>query len=219
MDPVTTAAPPASHSSDAIADAVLIDRIRSGDVQAYGVLVERYERSLLASVLPVVRGDLHAAQDIVQDVFVQCYLKLSGLRDGSRFAGWLLKSARRQAVRTARRLQQRPPYTEAAAQIRFSESSSPPAAIDFDEHQQLLTLVRQLPKHERLMVSLRYFDGHSVKQIAAMTQRPIGTVTKQLSRALSRLRDQLSPKTMISENQPCPPQTQTQNQIKQSPVL
>ena len=198
---------PDNHSPDVVADAVLIDRIRSGDVQAYGTLVERYERGVLAAVLPIVRGDLHAAQDVVQDVFVQCYLKLAGLRDGSRFGWWITKAARRQAIRASRRIK---PMRAVGGSVDVPADVAD--TLDADEHQQLLNCVRQLPKHERLMVSLRFFDGHSVKEIAAMTGRPVGTVTKQLSRALQRLRDQFQTKV---ENQPCPPQ-QT---MKQSAVL
>ena len=200
MDPAT---PPDSPST-VVADSVLIDRIRAGDVQTYGVLVERYERSALAAVLPIVRGDRHAAQDVVQETFVQCYLKLADLRDGSRFGGWLIKSARRQAVRAARRLTRSPsPVMRAAA----SENQSDDRTFNFDEHEHVLHAVRQLPKHERLMISLRFFDGHSVKDIAAMTARPIGTVTKQLSRALQRLRGELT----NSENQTCPPSMKQQS--------
>jgi DNA-directed RNA polymerase specialized sigma24 family protein len=42
-----------------------------------------------------------------------------------------------------------------------------------------------------VVVALRHFDGHSVQQIADVTDRPVGTVTKQLSRAHQRLRQWL----------------------------
>ena len=48
--------------------------------------------------------------------------------------------------------------------------------------------VAALPEHQRLVVALRYFDGHSVAEVAALAGRPVGTVTKQLSRALERLK-------------------------------
>jgi RNA polymerase sigma-70 factor (ECF subfamily) len=185
-----------AQAASIVADAVLIDRIRGGDVQAYGVLVQRYERTVLGSVLPIVR-DMHAAQDVAQDVFVQCYQKLPTLRLTSRFGYWLLKAARRQAIRVSRQRQR-----AAATQMRAAEADLPSQSplLD-DEKEHLLDCVRRLPKHERLIVALRFFDGHSVKEIAAITQRPIGTVTKQLSRALTRLRDQLQ-----VENESCPPQ-------------
>jgi RNA polymerase sigma-70 factor (ECF subfamily) len=83
-------------------DAQIVERVRRGDVQAYGTLVERYERAALAAALPVLR-DVHAAQDVVQDVFVLCFTKLASLRDGSRFGPWLLKTVGREAVHASRR--------------------------------------------------------------------------------------------------------------------
>jgi RNA polymerase sigma-70 factor, ECF subfamily len=174
-------------------DGDLIARVRGGDVQAYGVLVQRYERGALAAALPVVRGDLHTAQDVVQNVFVACYLQLHTLRDGSRFAGWLMRSARREAVRAARR-RRRLPLVSDPPDVRIE-----PPPIDEDQ-QQLLDCVRRLPDHEQLVVSMRFFDGHEVAEIARLTGRPVGTVTKQLSRAIERLRGQLN----SVENRSCP---------------
>ena len=57
--------------------------------------------------------------------------------------------------------------------------------IDF-EH--LRNLFARLPERERLLIGLRYFDGHSVAEIAAILARSPGTVTKQLSRTIARLR-------------------------------
>jgi RNA polymerase sigma-70 factor (ECF subfamily) len=48
--------------------------------------------------------------------------------------------------------------------------------------------VARLPEHERLVVVLRYLNGHSVAEVAAALGRPVGTVTKQLSRAIERLK-------------------------------
>ena len=48
-----------------------------------------------------------------------------------------------------------------------------------------------LPSQEQRVVLLRYFEGHPVGDIARMIGRPIGTVTKQLSRAHARLRRQM----------------------------
>ena len=56
------------------------------------------------------------------------------------------------------------------------------------DHDVLLRLVSRLPDRERVLVGLRYFDGHSMAEIAEIAGRPVGTVTKQLSRAIARLR-------------------------------
>lgn len=187
-------------------DDQLVRRVRCGDVQAYGVLVDRYERGLLAAVLPVVR-DVHAAQDVVQDTFVQCYLKLAGLRDASRFGGWLLKVGGRAAVRAASRRRREShlkladlPGDDDTAGASARDPHDTTQLLDGDERERLLDHVRRLPAHERAAVTLRYFDGHSVHEIAQITGRPVGTVTKQLSRAVERLRGALATRT---ESKPC----------------
>ena len=178
-------------------DAELVHRVRRGDVEAYGTLVTRYERPVLAAVLAVLR-DVHAAQDVVQEVFVQCYLKLAGLRDGARFGGWLLKVAGREAVHAARRGVRTRMRIEPSG---LSDDNVPAARATADpllddERQRLLDAVRRLPAHERVAVSLRYFEGRGVNEIAQITGRPVGTVTKQLTRAIDRLRSDLVPAAM-----------------------
>ena len=186
------AATAAAADSPTSTDADLVDRVRHGDVQAYGQLVARYERVVLAAVLPVVR-DVHAAQDVVQDVFVNGYLKLPGLRAPARFGAWLLKAAGREAVHAARRghrsrLRMSP--------LGLNDDTTPPAPEPFatmsdGERDALLDAVRRLPMHERVAVSLRYFEGRAINEIARITGRPVGTITKQLTRAIERLRADL----------------------------
>src|SRR5688572_27111517 len=169
-------------------DAELIERVRRGELQAYGTLVERYERTVLAAVLGVLR-DAHAAQDVVQDVFVACFTRLGSLRDPSRFGPWLLKSAEREAVHASRRAKR---MRITATPDDVDVSIEPRESLLSDEREHLLQCVRSLPAHERLAVSLRYFEGRGVHDIARATGLAVGTITKQLSRALSRLRDQLN---------------------------
>jgi len=173
-------------TSQAESDARIVLRVQRGDVQAYGELVAQYERGALAAVLPVI-GDLHEAQDVVQDIFVRCYLKLGKLRDGGRFGGWMLKIARREAARASKRRRR-----DQVSLMRMTEAgerrSEDSGGIFDDEARRLLESVRRLPAHERVVVGMRFFDGRSVEEIARSTGRPVGTVTKQLSRAIARLR-------------------------------
>jgi RNA polymerase sigma-70 factor, ECF subfamily len=174
--------------AEVVSDAVLIDRARRGDVKAYGTLVERYERAVAAAVLPILR-DAHAAQDVVQDVFVLCFTRLASLRDPSRVGPWLLKTAGREAVHASRRSRRMRIDRSDASEIGVTDDADP---LLNDERERLLQCVRALPAHERVAVSLRYFDGHGVNEIARITGRAVGTITKQLSRAIQRLREQLN---------------------------
>ena len=63
-----------------------------------------------------------------------------------------------------------------------------------DAAETILKLVDRLPVSERQIVMMRYFDDLSMGEISEVTGRPVGTVTKQLSRARERLRNWLQEK-------------------------
>jgi len=163
-------------------DSVLVDRVKQGDADAYEELVSRYERLARVVALRIV-GDHHGAEDVVQDALVLAYRRLGSLRDGSKFGPWLMRIAKREAVRAARR---RPATTS----IESTGEPVEPARMEplGDGQARLVELVNRLPMHERLVFTLFHLDGRPAGEIAAMTGRPVGTVTKQLSRAMKRLR-------------------------------
>ena len=163
-------------------DSTLVKAVLDGDREAYGCLFERYERSIQAVALAVL-GDHHAAQDVVQESFITAYEKLGGLRKGSSFGPWIRKIAKHEAIQMGRGMLKRKNVMQLAMQ---SSVVSNDGRID-EPNRRLLNAVMRLPKHELVVVMLRYFDGHSIKMISKITERPAGTVTMQLSRAHTRL--------------------------------
>jgi RNA polymerase sigma-70 factor (ECF subfamily) len=168
--------------TDMQSDAELVRVALRGDRQAYGELFRRHERSVLAVALAVL-GDCHRAQDVAQDAFVMAYCRLAELRLRSSFGPWIRQIARHEAVQAIRQ-------TRRSQNVQLPEPQvgqpSDDGTID-EANRQLLRAVMKLPKHERVVIMLRYFEGHSVKTIGKMTGRPTGTVTMQLSRARARL--------------------------------
>ncbi len=163
-------------------DQELVRQTLKGDREAFGQLVERYERGVRAVIVQII-GDPHTAQDVAQEAFVKAYVQLSRLRRAAVFGPWLYQIARRLALTWRKQ--------------RFSITESPlheslPAARNNgclnEASEMLLHAVMALPKQEQQVVLLRYFEGHAVRDIADMLDRPVGTVTKQLSRAHARLR-------------------------------
>lgn len=165
-------------------DADLVTAVRTGQRAAYAALVDRYERAVQAAAMEILRHH-HAAQDVAQDAFVIAYRKLGSLRDAAAFGSWVIRIARREAVRAARRRR------EGSATV-LEDLPAPQRNGRLDETSEtLLKHVLALPEQERVVVMLRYFSSYSVQQIAEATGRPVGTVTKQLSRAHERLRQWL----------------------------
>src|SRR5690242_18980548 len=83
-------------------DGELVGRVRLGEVEAFGLLVERYERSVLAIALSRLR-DFHKAEDVVQATMLLAFQRRKTLRDDSRFGALLSQIAYSQAAEAARR--------------------------------------------------------------------------------------------------------------------
>lgn len=168
-----------------LSDAEIVKVVINGDRAAFAELVRRYERTV-RSVAADVLGDIHSAEDAAQDAFVKAYEKLPNLRSPKTFGPWLLKITRREALNYIRRK----PKSEYSADLSEIPAHQRNGRLD-EESKLLLSAVMKLPPHEHHTIILRYFDNMSVKNIAEITGRSVGTITKQLSRAHARLRKQL----------------------------
>lgn len=158
--------------------------LRRGDDEAFEALVHRYERLVWTTAWRVLR-DYHATQDAAQETFLIAHARLQELRDPNSLGFWLSRIARREALRVAKlRLK--------ASSIDGLDPAAPEACPRIDaEYQLLLAAIGDLPEHERLVTVFRHLNGHTVAEVAELTGRPVGTVTKQLSRAIKRIKASL----------------------------
>lgn len=169
------------ESNSELVQAVLV----RNDSQAFEVLVLRYERLVWTIAWRVLR-DFHATQDATQETFLIAHRQLGELRNPDSIGYWLSRIVLREAQR-AYRCRQQTPTVEAV------DPAWEPAIPNIAEsHDALLVAIGSLPEHERDVVVLRYLNGHSVAEVTELTGRSVGTITKQLSRAMKRLRASLS---------------------------
>ncbi len=94
-----------------------------------------------------------------------------------------MKIAHRCSLETARQKLREPRLEMKTAGL----IENPDGQLD-EEKQRLLAAVMNLPKSEKQVIMLRYLGDNSVKDVADIVGRSVGTVTKQLSRAHKRLR-------------------------------
>lgn len=160
----------------------LVIAAQSEDRAAFAELVRRYERAAVSTAWSVLH-DFHAAQDVAQDSFVIAFRQLGTLRNGRSFGPWLLKITRREALRRTRTS----PATVAIDCVAETAIATTSPAWH-QAYESLVIAMGRLPEHEREVVVFHYLDGYSAREVAELTGRPVGTVTKQLSRAIARLR-------------------------------
>ncbi len=164
-------------------DADLVTEVLRGQREGFAELVRRHERSVHAAARAVVR-DGHAAEDIAQEAFLAAWKRLGSLRDGAAFGSWVLKIARRLALRAPR------PATSALRENEAAADPAPHAELD-EGATTLLEAVLELPPREREVLMLKYFEDLRVAEIAAVIGQSVGTITKRLTRARQRLRSKL----------------------------
>ncbi len=164
------------------ADRDCIERCLDGHPEAYRHLVGRYQAVLL-SYLAGRLGDRERAEEAAQEAFVRAYFALGKLNKPESFFSWLLGIASRVAKeqqREERRHQQ-------VAHVLGRRAADPELSNDYA----LERAVAELPELYRQVVLLRYYGGLSCGQVARQMGTPLGTVTKQLSRAYHMLRQSL----------------------------
>ncbi|MGD9719978.1 MAG: sigma-70 family RNA polymerase sigma factor [Pirellulales bacterium] len=181
-------------------DVQLINEALDGDSAAFGHLVTRYQDRLYNTLVHVV-GSADTAYDMVQDAFVQAYVKLETFERSSAFYTWLYRIAVNLAISRRRREKPMASVDQARELLGHEpiDTADPPEArLEQRERAcQVHQALAALSEEHRAILILREMDGCSYEQIAEILELPIGTIRSRLHRARLQLRDQL--KGMIQE--------------------
>lgn len=159
-----------------------IERCLDGHPEEYRLLVQRYQSVLLA-YLTGWMGDRDRAEEAAQETFVRAYFRLNTLKSRERFYSWLLGIASRVAKEQFRSEQRHQNMVEMAKSDRTK--------TEFSQGYLLEKAVSVLPNAYKEIVLLRYYSDLSCAEVAQQLDRPLGTVTKMLSRAYEMLRKEL----------------------------
>ena len=147
--------------------------------------VEREQEALRGFLLALCCGKKDDADDLAQDALVKAYLSLTGYRDEGKFRSWLFKIAYNTFLSHKASCRTMESIDEARTLISSSATDS-----SF-EYQDLYLALRTLPPKERSAITLFYLNGHSIKEIAAITEATEGAVKTQLSRGRDKLKARL----------------------------
>lgn len=153
--------------------------------EAFITQVEREQEALRGFLLALCCGNKGDADDLAQDALVKAYLSSAGYQDKGRFRSWLFKIAYNTFLNHKASCRTMENIDEARTLV-----SSISAESAF-EHQELYLALRTLPPKERSAITLFYLNGHSIKEIATITDTSEDAVKKQLSRGRDKLKKEL----------------------------
>ena len=175
----------------------LIARSQSGDLAAFNVLVECYQRQVYNLCLRLLVSAA-SAEDATQETFIAAYRRIDSFRGGN-FRAWLLRIAANASYDELRRQRRRPVASleaVAAAQGGVVQTPSPVAgpedeALRLELNAQLQEGLATLPSDQRLAVVLRDVHGLSYEELAEVMHCSVGTVKSRIARGRARMRDYL----------------------------
>ncbi|MHC4075527.1 MAG: RNA polymerase sigma factor [Planctomycetota bacterium] len=170
-------------------DQYYIEQCLNGHPDEFRGLVRRYQAALSAFLAGKL-GNRSFAEEAAQETFVRAYFGLSDLRKRESFYSWLLGIANRVAKEQLREAKQ---FTDLDSLAQ--ESQRQKSTKDYE----LEKAIAELPDSYREIIFLRFYAGQSCSQIAEQLNMPIGTVTKQLSRAYAKLRQLLSDRKEVQK--------------------
>lgn len=180
----------------------LIERCKSGDRQAYDILIRAYEKRVY-NLAYRLSGHYDEANDISVDAFLRVYQALKLFRGESNFSTWLFRIVtnvyldRRKRSRNKQHLSlEEYIELEENSVARQIEDPSPTPSYIAEAHERqdmLQKAIASLPDYQRAMIVLYHTEGLSYEEIADVLTLPIGTVKSRLNRARLTLREKLEP--------------------------
>jgi RNA polymerase sigma factor (sigma-70 family) len=181
-------------SLELTSDAELVAATLAGNRNAFGKIVERYQR-LLCSLAYSATGQLGQSEDLAQDTFVDAWRQLANLREPEKLRPWLCGILRFKVSRL-RRADGREPVRraealEAAEEIASADQPAADLAIDREEQALMWSALARIPESYREPLILYYREGRSIEHVAAALELTEDNVKQRLSRGRKILQEEV----------------------------
>lgn len=188
--------------SDREQDWALVQRVQAGDLRAFEVLVNKYQRKVGRLLSRMVR-DVDEIDDIVQESFIKAYRALGNFRGESAFYTWLYRIAVNTAKNHLLAASRRPSSLREKGDDSSETFDETDTLSDIETPDSVLLsrqiaatvnkAMEELPEELRNAIVLREIEGLSYDEIAEIMNCPIGTVRSRIFRAREAISARLKP--------------------------
>jgi RNA polymerase sigma-70 factor (ECF subfamily) len=189
---------PTFPEPDAEDDVALMLRVKTGDMEAFEILVDRHKHSVVGTAVRMLGGDSDA-DDIAQQVFIRVWKSAPRYEPSAKFTTWLMTIARNLVFNEMRRRQrakfvpmETDPDDGPPQQFADSEASGPGEQMQEAELQGAVdAAIASLPENQRLAIVLRRYEGMAYEEIAKVLKTSVPAVKSILFRARADLKERL----------------------------
>ena len=166
-----------------------LERARAGEQEAFGLLVETYQRPVFALTYRML-GDVSEAEDAAQETFLRAYARLDQYDPGRKFSTWLFSIANYHCIdRLRKRRVQFVGLDESPVVFSLESDSARPEdeTLAVEQAEEMQALVNQLEPEYRTPLVLRYWNDCSYQEIADVMDISVPAVKSRLFRARKKL--------------------------------
>ena len=177
--------------ADNATDKEIIERVKSGEKEAYDLLVLKYQQRVINLISRFVKNHSDAL-DVSQETFIKAYRALPNFRGDSAFYTWLYRiavnTAKNHLTVQSRKITKSDYDVAEIEQIEgnmsLTEQTTPESLLAKDELQEtILKTIENLPEDLKSAIMLREIEGLSYEEIAEVMECPVGTVRSRIFRA------------------------------------
>lgn len=184
--------PAGINRMDAVSDAELITQLRSGSLDALGVLYDRHRKLVYRTALAIT-GDPEAAGDLTQDVFLRLHRFADHVDVQRPLEPWLYRMTTNLSYTWVKRHNRWiRPLEDLAEWLAGSRRNSPAQQMELDETSYYIRqAMLALPLQHRMVIALYYVNDLSLQEISEILEIPVGTVKSRLYYGRQALRTHL----------------------------
>ena len=186
-----------------VAELALVERCKTGDRMAFDELISAHQERVLNTAFRLM-GNYEEALDLTQEVFLNCFRKISGFKGDSALSTWLYRITVNMAKNRWKYQQSRginrtqsldAPMAmedeERVKQVHDPQPTPQKVASDREAMTSLEAQLAQLSEEHREVLVLRYIEERSYEEIADVLRLSLGTVKSRIHRARTELRDMM----------------------------
>jgi RNA polymerase sigma-70 factor (ECF subfamily) len=170
-----------------VEDRDLISRARKGGLDAYNVLVSRWEKRVFNYLVKLV-GNREDALDLTQDVFLKAHQSIRKLEDDAKFSSWLFRIAHNEAFSLLRK-----PRRESEMITDYPGGDLSVRLYPSETALAVASALNRLSSEQREVITLKIYEGFKFEEIAEVLEIPVSTVKSRLYTALDVLKNALAP--------------------------
>ncbi|QEG34052.1 RNA polymerase sigma factor [Bythopirellula goksoeyrii] len=173
----------------------LVERVRAGDLQAFGILYDRYGR-LVRAICYDRLGNQADAEDLAQEVFLRAFHKLEQLQHADQFGSWLVEIARRMTIDWHRRNNA---INNLKMEPFFDLHAKDTDDCQLSKLEDLHRAISRLPERERLAIHIFYLTEQPAPVAQKVLELSASGFYKLLERARENLAKQMTSKKGIRQ--------------------